>query len=51
VHAVSGQAEEEWRSLAESIYPKIRGPMVPADMFDQARRLVDEYRTAHPGTK
>jgi hypothetical protein len=25
--------------------------MVPADMFDQARRLVDEYRTAHPGTK
>jgi TRAP-type transport system periplasmic protein len=51
VHAVSGQPEEEWRSLAESIYPKIRGPMVPADMFDQARRLVDEYRTAHPGTK
>ena len=51
VHAVSPQAEEEWRTLAESVYPKIRGPIVPADMFDQAKRLVDEYRAAHPSAR
>lgn len=46
VHIVPPQAEEEWRTLAESVYPKIRGPIVPAEMFDQAKRLVDEYRSA-----
>ena len=51
VHAVSPQVEEEWRALAESIYPKIRGSIVPADMFDQAKRLVEEYRAAHPGAR
>ena len=51
VHAVSPQVEEEWRTLAESIYPKIRGSIVPADMFDQAKRLVEEYRAAHPGAR
>ncbi len=50
-HAVPPQAEEEWRKFAESVYPKIRGPIVPADMFDQAKRLVDEYRAAHPSAR
>ena len=49
--AVAGQVEQEWRTFAESVYPKIRGTMVPADMFDEARRLVDEYRAAHQGTQ
>jgi len=34
----------EWRSASEQMYPKIRGTMVPADMFDEAVRLVTEYR-------
>ena len=37
----------EWRRFAESIYPKIRGAMVPQDMFDQARQRVSEYQAAH----
>jgi hypothetical protein len=24
----------EWRSAAEGVYPKLRGPFAPADMFD-----------------
>jgi len=48
VHPLSPQAEEEWRKFAEGVYPKIRGSLVPAEMFDQVRRLVDEYRAAHP---
>jgi TRAP-type C4-dicarboxylate transport system substrate-binding protein len=34
----------EWRTASEQLYPRIRGTMVPADMFDEARRLVNEYR-------
>jgi hypothetical protein len=46
VHAVPPEAEAEWRKLAESAYPKIRGTMVPADMFDEVVRLLKEYRGA-----
>src|SRR6516164_9619553 len=46
VHAVSPELESEWRHFAEGIYPKMRGTMVPADMFDDVRRLVSEYRAA-----
>ena len=35
----------EWRTASEQLYPKIRGTMVPADMFDEAVRLVTEYRS------
>ena len=35
-----GASNQQWRSFAESVYPKIRGSMVPADMFDRARQLV-----------
>jgi TRAP-type C4-dicarboxylate transport system substrate-binding protein len=48
VHPVTPQLEDEWRRFAEGIYPRLRGSMVPADMFDQARRRVAEYRSAHP---
>ena len=41
----------EWRQLAEGIWPKLRGSMVPADLFDQVKRLRDEYRKAHPATR
>jgi hypothetical protein len=37
-----------WRQLTESIWPKFRGPVVPADLFDQVKRLRDEYRKTHP---
>jgi len=40
----------EWRKLAESIWPKLRGTMVPPDLFDQVKQLRDEYRKAHPGS-
>ena len=48
VHAVTPQLEDEWRRFAEGIYPRLRGSMVPADMFDRARQRVAEYRSAHP---
>jgi TRAP-type C4-dicarboxylate transport system substrate-binding protein len=34
----------EWRREAESVYPTIRSRWVPADIFDEVKRLRDEYR-------
>jgi len=34
----------DWRKQAESVYPKLRGDMVAADLFDEVVRLRDEYR-------
>jgi TRAP-type C4-dicarboxylate transport system substrate-binding protein len=48
VHPVNKQAEEEWRRFSENLYPKIRGGIVPADMFDQVVQVLREHR-AVPG--
>ena len=37
-------AEAEWRTLFDGVYPKIRGDLVPADIFDEVQRLLREYR-------
>ena len=34
----------EWRKATEAAYPTMRGKLVPADLFDEVRRLRDEYR-------
>jgi len=33
-----------WRSAAEAAYPDLRGQYCPADLFDEVRRLRDEFR-------
>jgi TRAP-type C4-dicarboxylate transport system substrate-binding protein len=38
--------EAEWRKFAEGIHPKIRGTLVPAETFDEVKRLLAEYRAA-----
>jgi len=44
IQAVSPELEAEWRRLAEDVYPKIRGNIVPSDMFDKVQRLLADYR-------
>ncbi len=51
VHPVTPQGDDEWRKFAEAIYPKLRGSMVPADVFDRALQLVAEYRASRPDVK
>lgn len=51
VSPVPPDAVAEWRKLVEDVYPKIRGKIVPADMFDAARKYRDEYRAMHRGGK
>jgi len=44
VHAVGPDLEKEWRQFAEGAYPKVRGRVVPAGMFDEVVQILREYR-------
>jgi TRAP-type transport system periplasmic protein len=46
VQPVNQQAEQEWQKFSESFYPKIRGPIVPADMFDKVLQILHDYRAS-----
>jgi TRAP-type transport system periplasmic protein len=47
VVAVDAAARQQWRQLAEGLYPRIRGTIVPADAFDAALQARDAWRAAH----
>lgn len=44
VHALTPDAVAAWHKLVGGVYPKIRGTLVPADLFDEVQRLLAEYR-------
>ncbi len=46
VVAVGPAQRAEWQKLVAAIFPKVRGPIVPPDAFDEALRYRDEYRKA-----
>ena len=45
VHKPNAEQMQEWNALAEALYPRIRGSMVPADTFDEVFKHVKAYRT------
>jgi TRAP-type C4-dicarboxylate transport system substrate-binding protein len=51
VHAVTADVEAEWRREAEAAYPKIRGVVVPADIFDEVVTQLKAFRIARDGGK
>ena len=42
--AVDAKGEALWRTTAESAYDRIRGKIVPAEAFDEAKRHVADFR-------
>ena len=46
VTPVTPELEAEWRAGAELTYPKIRGALVPADIFDKALATIRERRSS-----
>ncbi len=46
---VDAAALAEWRRDAEGVYPKLRGGTIPADLFDEVRKLRDDYRASAAG--
>lgn len=51
VTKMTPEMEAEWRKTAEQLYPRIRGRMVPAEWFDEVRKLVTEYRNTRATRK
>ncbi len=49
VHSVTPQAEKAWIEVAQAAYPKIRGRIIPADLFDRVQSLLKEYRSRTAG--
>ena len=48
VHRPNAEQLREWYELAERVYPRIRGTMVPPDTFDEVFANVKAYRLANP---
>jgi TRAP-type C4-dicarboxylate transport system substrate-binding protein len=44
VHTPSTAEMKEWNALAEQLYPRIRGTMVPAETFDEVFKHVKAFR-------
>ncbi|MFM1908148.1 MAG: hypothetical protein RLZZ591_1825 [Pseudomonadota bacterium] len=44
VHQPNAEQMKEWNALAEKLYPRIRGSMVPADTFDDVMGHLKTYR-------
>ena len=51
VVSVDARARDLWRQTAEGMYSRIRGPIVPADAFDEAMRHRDAYRKRSGGPR
>jgi TRAP-type C4-dicarboxylate transport system substrate-binding protein len=50
VQKVTPEVEAEWRAIIDKIEGQIRGKIVPAEMFDEAQKVLKEYR-AHGDKK
>ena len=44
VHTPTAEQLQEWQALADKLYPRIRGHMVPAETFDEVFALLKAYR-------
>jgi TRAP-type C4-dicarboxylate transport system substrate-binding protein len=49
VQPVTPAILEAWRALAAQAYPMIRGPIVPAEIFDRVQAELAGFRAAHGG--
>ena len=46
VQEVGPEIQARWEAAAKEFYPKIRGSMVPEEIFDEVQRYIREYRQA-----
>jgi TRAP-type C4-dicarboxylate transport system substrate-binding protein len=44
VHKPNAEQMKEWNELAEKLYPRIRGTMVPAETFDEVMAHIKTFR-------
>jgi hypothetical protein len=46
VNKPNAEQTRAWNDLAEKLYPRIRGTLVPADTFDEVFRHLKAYRAS-----
>jgi TRAP-type C4-dicarboxylate transport system substrate-binding protein len=51
VHDLPPGAQEQWQTEIAKIYPKLRGSVVPADLFDEVEAALKEFRAKQPAAK
>jgi TRAP-type C4-dicarboxylate transport system substrate-binding protein len=51
VHELPAGVRAEWEKEIEKIYPKLRGDVVPADLFDEVVAALKEYRAKNDVNK
>jgi TRAP-type C4-dicarboxylate transport system substrate-binding protein len=42
---LDSETRSAWRAEAEAAYPRLRGSLIPAELFDEAVRLQQRFRT------
>lgn len=51
VNELPAGAQQEWQTEIAKIYPRLRGDIVPADLFDEVETALKEYRAKNPPAK
>ena len=51
VHALPPGGEQEWQTEIAKSYPKLRGTVVPAEMFDEVQAALVEFRAGKAAAK
>lgn len=51
VHIPSAQSNAEWRAAMSWFYPRVRGTILPAEVFDKVEISLREYRNRQKGGK
>lgn len=51
VHELPPGAQQEWQDAMGRLYPKLRGKVVPADLFDEVEAALKEFRAQKPPAK
>jgi TRAP-type transport system periplasmic protein len=49
VQKLTPEVDAEWVAVIDKLRDRIRGKVVPADMFDEAQRMLKEFRSAGEG--
>ena len=48
VHDASAEVQAKWRAFVEPVYPRLRGTEVPAELYDEVVKLLQEFRAQAP---
>ena len=49
IHTLTPELNTAWDQVAENAWPKIRGTVVPADIFDEVMSQLKTFRAAQEG--